>query len=97
MVNSTGKVDQHPVDLGGAAEETVADLRARLNACLIGLAPSQVVERAEALVEELPDQVRPLGAAVVSAILELVTAEPSTRVVVGGVPNLTRFSDQYET
>ncbi|MCB0910908.1 MAG: heat-inducible transcriptional repressor HrcA [Propionibacteriaceae bacterium] len=97
LVNSTGKVDQHPVDLGNAPEETVADLRGRLNAALIGLSPSQVVERAEALVVELPDDVRPLGAAVVSAVLELVTTDPSTRVVVGGVPNLTRFSDQYET
>ena len=97
LVNSSGKVDQHPVDLGGAPEETVADLRGRLNAALVGLAPSQVVERAERLVEEFPDDVRPLGAAVVAAILEMVTADPSTRVVVGGVPNLTRFSDQYET
>lgn len=97
LVNSSGKVDQHPVDLGGAPEETVADLRGRLNAALVGLAPSQVVERAERLVEEFPDDVRPLGAAIVAAILEMVTADPSTRVVVGGVPNLTRFSDQYET
>ncbi len=97
LVNSSGKVDQHPVDLGGAPEETVADLRGRLNAALVGLAPSRVVERAERLVEEFPDDVRPLGAAVVAAILEMVTADPSTRVVVGGVPNLTRFSDQYET
>ena len=97
LVNSSGKVDQHPVDLGGAPEETVADLRGRLNAALVGLAPSQVVERAERLVEEFPDDARPLGAAVVAAILEMVTADPSTRVVVGGVPNLTRFSDQYET
>lgn len=97
LVNSSGKVDQHPVDLGGAPEETVADLRGRLNAALVGLAPSQVVERAERLVEEFPDDARPLGAAVVAAILEMVTADPSTRVVVGGAPNLTRFSDQYET
>jgi len=97
LVNSAGKVDQHPVDLGGAAEDTVADLRGRLNAALVGLSPNQVAEQAERLVEALPDDARGLGAAVVSAILELVTTDPSTRVVVGGVPNLTRFSDQYET
>lgn len=97
LVNSTGKVDQHPLDLGSASDETVADLRGRLNAALVGLAPSQVAERAESLVEGLPDDVQALGAAVVSAVLELVTTDPSTRVVVGGVPNLTRFSDQYET
>jgi heat-inducible transcriptional repressor len=97
LVNSAGKVDQHPVELGGATEEVIADLRGRLNAALVGLAPAPAAERAAVLVEELPDGVRPLGAAVIAALLELATADGSTRVVVGGVPNLTRFSDQYET
>jgi len=97
LVNSAGKVDQRPVDLGGASPELVADLRGRLNAALIGLTPTRAVERAGALVDELPADVRPLGAAVIAALLELTTADPSTRVVVGGVPNLARFSDQYET
>lgn len=97
VVNSTGKVDQHLVELGGAEEAVVADLRERLNAALVGLTPAQVVEQSGDLVDRLPDELRPLGAAVVAALLELVTADPSTRVVVGGVPNLTRFSDQYET
>ncbi len=97
LVNSAGKVDQHPVDLGGAAPEVVADLRGRLNAALVGLTPTRAVERAGALVDELPADVRALGAAVIAALLEVTTADPSTRVVVGGVPNLARFSDQYET
>ncbi|MFT4108348.1 heat-inducible transcriptional repressor HrcA [Propionicimonas sp.] len=97
VVNSSGKVDQRPVELGGAPVDVVADLRHRLNAALVGLAPAQAVERADALVDELPGAARPIGAVVVSAVLELVTTDPSTRVVVGGVPNLTRFSDQYET
>lgn len=97
MVNSSGRVDQHPVELGGATEYVIADLRGRLNAALVGLAPTQVVDRAGTLVGELPADVRPLGAAVIAALLELVSVDPSTRVAVGGVPNLTRFSDQYET
>ena len=97
VVNSAGRVDQHVVELGGAPGDLVADLRGRLNAALLGLAPAQVVERAGGLVDELHATARPLGAAVVAVLLELVTADPSTRVVVGGVPNLTRFSDQYET
>ena len=98
LVNSSGKVDQHPVDLGGAARGRVADLRGRLNAAAgradAGARPSS---GSTALLDELPADVRPLGAVVIAALLELITADPSTRVVVGGVPNLTRFSDQFET
>jgi heat-inducible transcriptional repressor len=97
VVNSSGKVDQHVVELGGAPDDVIGDLRGRLNAALVGTAPAQAVERATSFLDELPADVRPLGAVVVSALLELVTTDPSTRVVVGGVPNLTRFSDQYET
>lgn len=97
LVNSAGKVDQHPVDLGGASPDDIADLRGRLVAALVGLGPSQAAERAATLAEELPDGLRPLGAVVIAALVEVASADPSTRVVVGGVPNLTRFSDQYET
>lgn len=97
VVNSAGKVDQHSVELGGASPEALADLRGRLNAALVGLAPRQAVERAGSLTDELPAELRPLGAVVTAALVEIATADSSTRVVVGGVPNLTRFSDQYET
>jgi heat-inducible transcriptional repressor len=38
-----------------------------------------------------------VGSVVIATLLELATADPATRVVVGGVPNLTRFGDQFET
>lgn len=97
LVMSSGRVDQRPVELGGLAEDLIAELRGRLNAVLIGLAPSQTVDRVTVVLDELPADVRPLGTAVVAALLDMVTADPSTRVVVGGVPNLTRFGDQFET
>lgn len=97
LVSSSGRVDQRPVELGGASDPVVADLRGRLNAALVGLTPAKAVDRLTSLLDELPPEVRPLGAGVIAAMLELATADPSTRVVVGGVPNLTRFSDQYET
>ncbi len=59
LVSSTGKVDQHTVDLGGAAEAAVADLRGRLNAALIGLSPAKAVERASSLLDELPARPAP--------------------------------------
>ncbi|HAM45534.1 MAG TPA: heat-inducible transcriptional repressor HrcA [Propionibacteriaceae bacterium] len=97
LVNSSGQVDQHPVELGTVDETLIADLRGRLNAALVDLGPQQVCRRVDQLLEEVPAPLTPLASAVCGVIKELQAATPSTRVVVGGVPNLTRFSDQYET
>ncbi len=96
-VNSSGQVDQHSVDVSGVSSEQIADLRGRLNASLIGLSPNAVCDRLDNLVAELPVELRPLAQAVCPALAELHTDVPTTRVVVGGVPNLARFSDQYDT
>jgi len=97
LVLSSGRVEQRPIDVSGVPESTLADLRGRLNAALYGLAPARAVDRLAMLLDELPEAVRGPGAVAVSALLEMVSADPSTRVAVGGVPNLTRFGDQFET
>lgn len=97
LVNSSGHVDQHPLDTVGAEESQIADLRGRLNAALVGLGPTAACERLDRLVAELPEDLLPLAGAVCPTLKQLQTENPSTRVVVGGVPNLTRFADQYET
>jgi heat-inducible transcriptional repressor len=97
VVNSSGQVDQHPVELAGADDVQVSDLRGRLNAALVGFPSASVPQRLEQLSAELPDDLRPLAAAVFPTLEGLQVEASSTRVIVGGVPNLTRFSDQYET
>ena len=97
LVTSTGRVDQRPVDLLDATDEQVADLRGRLNVAVVGLTPSAAVERLSSLLDELQPELRPVASMVIATVMELTTADPATRVVVGGVPNLTRFGDQFET
>ncbi len=97
LVNSSGRVEQRTFDLTGVTDQQLADLRGRINAALVGLTPSQVVEKLSALLDELAPDHRQLGSMVIATLLEMATADPSTRVVVGGVPNLTRFGDQFET
>ena len=97
LVNSSGRVEQRPLDLAGASESSQAELRGRLNAALVGLPPSSAVDRLTSLLDELPPELRLVGTSVVASLLDMLTADPSTRVVVGGVPNLTRFGDQFES
>ncbi|MCA0251940.1 MAG: heat-inducible transcriptional repressor HrcA [Actinobacteria bacterium] len=97
VVTSAGRVDQRAIETGGAGEETVADLRGRLNAALIGLSSERAASKAGALLDELPPELHPLGAVAIAAILDVLGTRETGRVVVGGVPNLTRFADQFET
>lgn len=97
LVNSSGQVDQHPIDLGAADDALIAELRGRLNAALVGLGPKDACASADRLVAEVPPPLKTLTVTVCAAVKDLQAATAPTRVVVGGVPNLTRFSDQYET
>ena len=97
VVTSAGRVEQRAIDIGGAGEEAIADLRGRLNAALVGLSSERAAARAATLLDELPLESHALGAVVIAAALEMIGSRDSGRVVVGGVPNLTRFSDQFET
>jgi heat-inducible transcriptional repressor len=97
VVNSSGQVDQHPVELEGADQGQIADLRGRLNAALVDTPSTQVPKVLEKLAAELPTELQELAAAVLPTLAKLQPDTASTRLVIGGVPNLTRFSDQYET
>ncbi len=97
VVTSAGRVEQRAIDTGGAGEETIAELRGRLNAALVGLSSERAAARAGSVLDELPPDLRPLGTVVVAAVLDVIATRDSGRVIVGGVPNLTRFADQFET
>jgi heat-inducible transcriptional repressor len=97
LVDSTGAVSQRHLDTGAADEGAIADLRARLGADIVGLNAAQTVAKLERVAEQLPPGLGPLGAQVAAAVIGLLNSDPSARVAVGGVPNLARFSSDYET
>lgn len=98
LINSTGHVDQRSIELPAHSADDLAALRGRLNNALVGLTAVQCADRLSSVVVELARQQTPgVANAVVSAILEMLADDPSTRVAVAGVPNLSRFGDQFET
>lgn len=95
VINSAGRVDQRALELPDHDEADLAALKVRLNDAVVARTPAHA---AEAL-GVLADQPVPLESArthtrvCVTALLEVLGSEPSTRVAVAGVPNLTRFGD----
>ncbi len=97
VVTSAGRIEQRPIEVPDVDDDVLDALRARLNSTLVGLTPSQAAARLGTLLDELAPAGHHLAEVVIASLLEMVAADPSTRVVVGGVPNLTRFGDQFET
>ncbi len=96
-VTSSGRIDQRSIELAGASDDDLALLRSRLLDAAFGRTTAEAAVSLGAMVDALPPLLASFGARVIATLLEMISTDPSTRVVVGGVPNLTRFGDQFET
>ena len=97
LITSTGRIEQRALGVPEHDDETVAELRAHLNAAAVGHASSQAAVRLSVLAAELPPSLDVIGQAAIATLLEMVSSETSSRMVVGGMPNLTRYGAEFET
>ena len=97
LITSTGRIEQRAIGVPEHDDQTVAELRAHLNAAAVGNSSSQAAVRLSRLVDELPPSLEIIGQAAIATLLEMVGSETSSRMVVGGMPNLTRFGAEFET
>lgn len=103
MINSSGRVEQRVVELTEHTDDDLGLIRARLNAAVGGETPAEAARKLidfDSLVASdtaVDPRLRPAAAICTAALLEVLGTARATRVVVGGVPNLTRFGDEFET
>ena len=97
LITSTGRIEQRTFGVPEHDDETVAELRAHLNAAAVGHSSPQAAVRLSKLVRELPPSLEIIGQAAIATLLEMVGSETSSRMVVGGMPNLTRYGAEFET
>jgi heat-inducible transcriptional repressor len=89
LITDTGRVEQRAVELPSSIDEdSIAHLRALLNACLDG----RPLADAASVVADLPSKLepsdRPNAAAVLSILLESLVERHDEKVVFGGTANL---------
>ena len=97
LITSTGRIEQRAIELPGNDEASLAALRAHLNASTVGHPASQATVRLSRLTAELPPDLTQIGPACIATLLEMLSSETSSRVVVGGMPNLGRFGDEFNS
>ena len=96
LITSTGRIEQRVVESEHTDDE-LTRLRSLLNAAAVGHASAQAAARLGGLLTELPEALSPLGRNSIATLLDMLGNDASSRVVVGGMPNLTRFGDEFET
>lgn len=104
LINSTGRVEQRPLEVSATDEEWLADLRSMLNHRVVGLTSADAIRQLSAMLADeaalasIGQQANAaLARTCVATLLEMLGDHADSRVLVGGVPNLTRFSDEFET
>jgi heat-inducible transcriptional repressor len=97
LITSTGRIEQRALEIPEHDDETLAELRAHLNAAAVGNTSPQAAVRLSKLSETLPPSLDVIGQAAIATLLEMVSSEASSRMVVGGMPNLTRYGAEFET
>ena len=98
LILSTGRVEQRvielPLELG---EDSLADLRTRINRGAMGQPITLAAGALAALAEQVDPQDRTQAAVVAAALVEAMSNERNDeRVVVGGTANLARFGDSFD-
>jgi heat-inducible transcriptional repressor len=97
LIDSAGAVSQRHLDLGLADDDDLAGLRDRLNQLLQGLSPRRAAERLGDFPAAVDPDLRAVANGICAQLLDLIATDPQARVVVGGVGNLARFADQFDS
>jgi len=97
LITSTGRIEQRALELPVHDDESLAELRAHLNSAAVGQSSSAAAARLTALVHELPPSLAGVGDTTIATLLEMLSSDASGRMVVGGMPNLTRYGAEFET
>ena len=97
LITSSGRIEQRVLELPEHDDAALAELRAHLNAVTVGHTSSNAAARVSAFIDQLPPSLAVIGASAAATLLEMLSSEASTRMVVGGMPNLTRYGSEFET
>jgi heat-inducible transcriptional repressor len=97
LITSTGRIEQRQLELPEHDDETLAELRAHLNAAAVGNSASSASVRLSKLLGTLPPSLQVIGQAAIATLLEMLSTETSSRIVVGGMPNIARYGAEFAT
>lgn len=97
VILSNGRVEQRTFELALPADDDLGRLRRLINAASVDRTIPEAREALAGLLDTMPPELLTAGRPIIATLLEALTLDTSERIVVGGVPNLSRFADEFET
>ena len=97
VVSSSGAIGQRFVPLAQSDDHHLARLRSRIAEQILGVTHREAAQRLSAAAEVPDPNDSGLTGPIADAVRDIVSEEADAKEAVAGVPNLTRFGDQYES
>jgi heat-inducible transcriptional repressor len=102
LITDTGRVEQRVVEVGSIDEAALGELRARLNAQIVGRRLAEVPGLLADLAQRGPGGAEAVAGPAASAVdalcavlLEMIVEQREERVMLGGTANLARFGQDF--
>ena len=96
VISTGGRVEQRTLDVAtDLDDETIAELRNRINEAVDGKLLSEIPDATEAVAEAMAVEVRPAVAAILATMVESLAEESEERVVLAGTANLAHFGTDF--
>jgi heat-inducible transcriptional repressor len=96
LITDTGRVEQRIVDCGGSvAEDSISDVRGRLNAAIAGRRLGEVPAMLADFPETFGPGERPWVGSIVATLLDAVVEQREERIMLAGTANLARFRHDF--
>ena len=96
LITDSGRIQQHVVELGEQLDETfIAELRAKLNTLLSGVALSEVADRVAGLSSQYAAPKKVQAEIILQNLLEQVDANRQQKIILAGTSNLVKREDDF--
>jgi heat-inducible transcriptional repressor len=96
VISTSGRVEQRTLDIAtDLDEETISELRNRINAAVDGKLLSEIPDATEVVAKAMSVEVRPTVVAILATMVESLAGESEERVVLAGTANLALFGTDF--
>ncbi len=96
VISTSGRVEQRTLDIAtDLDEETISELRNRINEAVDGKLLSEIPDAAEVVAKAMSVEVRPTVVAILATMVESLAGESEERVVLAGTANLALFGTDF--
>jgi len=95
VITDTGRVEQWTIEVPPASTADIADLAHALNGALVGVAPSDVPARTQAVLDTVPRHMASFADAVAQLLLTGLSNMAEERLVMAGTANLARTTTDF--